>query len=409
MQRLGGVVIHMHPNFNDVKFLLGEFKTIEMLKQYPVKPIFDDEVCDFLDKLSNLIRKDKEAKKYPDIITFGFFCRKSNIYQLKKNYMDERKIGRGIAFQIAPSNVPIIFAYTLVAGLLAGNVCVVRASSKNFEQVKILCRIMEEALFSMNSSLNNYINVIQYLKNSEMTTYYSSEADIRVIWGGDNTIEEIRKSKLPVRSVEMVFADRNSLAVINAKKVCEKLDWEGITKAFYNDTYLYDQNACSSPRLLYWIGTSNEVKNAKEIFWNHIYTYVSHHYTMESVVSVDKLLNDCRIAINMTDVNIDKTWNCIHRIELKKLDASCMDYTCPGGSFFEYQSEGIDDLRLLDNKKLQTISYLLCDKNKLYNWVKDSGLKGIDRIVPMGQSADFQIVWDGYDLIDMMSRIVYYK
>ena len=31
---------------------------------------------------------------------------------------------------------------------------------------------------------------------------------------------------------------------------------------------------------------------------------------------------------------------------------------------------------------------------------------GIDRIVPMGKSMDFSLIWDGYDLIRQMSRRV---
>jgi len=31
---------------------------------------------------------------------------------------------------------------------------------------------------------------------------------------------------------------------------------------------------------------------------------------------------------------------------------------------------------------------------------------GIDRIVPMGKSMDFALIWDGYDLIRQMSRRV---
>lgn len=29
---------------------------------------------------------------------------------------------------------------------------------------------------------------------------------------------------------------------------------------------------------------------------------------------------------------------------------------------------------------------------------------GVDRVVPMGKSMDFNLVWDGYDLIRSLSR-----
>jgi hypothetical protein len=29
---------------------------------------------------------------------------------------------------------------------------------------------------------------------------------------------------------------------------------------------------------------------------------------------------------------------------------------------------------------------------------------GIDRIVPIGKTTDFNLIWDGYDLINVLSR-----
>lgn len=34
------------------------------------------------------------------------------------------------------------------------------------------------------------------------------------------------------------------------------------------------------------------------------------------------------------------------------------------------------------------------------------GVKGIDRVVPIGKTMDFDLIWDGYDLVEQMSRIV---
>ena len=50
--------------------------------------------------------------------------------------------------------------------------------------------------------------------------------------------------------------------------------------------------------------------------------------------------------------------------------------------------------------------YLGSDTAELQNFVVQNGLSGIDRIVPVGKTADFAFVWDGYDLIEGMSRCV---
>ena len=124
-------MIHMHPNFK-FKLLAGNDKFSEMPTLKPLVP-FEDTVITFLDKLSGLLIKHPQGRDFPEIITFGFYVRKSSITRLKKSYVDlKSNIGRGVSFHIAPSNVPINFAYSLLAGLLSGNACVVRVSSKSF-------------------------------------------------------------------------------------------------------------------------------------------------------------------------------------------------------------------------------------------------------------------------------------
>jgi hypothetical protein len=38
--------------------------------------------------------------------------------------------------------------------------------------------------------------------------------------------------------------------------------------------------------------------------------------------------------------------------------------------------------------------------------VISNGLTGIDRVVSVGKALDIGVIWDGYDLIRTMSRIV---
>ena len=387
-----------------VKVLFGN-SDFDGMKELPAKRVFCDEVCEFLNALSSEIMKSREARQFPDVITFGFFCRKANFLQLKQQYFEEGRIGRGFSLHIAPSNVPINFAFTMVAGLLAGNPCVVRASSKNFEQINILCDIMNK--IAPYHEVSKYISVVQYSRDKEVNNYFSALADVRVIWGGDNTINEIRKSPLPTRSVEVCFADRYSICVLKAEDVLKIEDWNKVAQDFYNDTYLYDQNACSSPRLMYWLGKETDTKLARERFWNGIHDCIAKKYSVEPVIAVDKLTMDCRVAIENTDIRIEKDKdNLFHRILVPSLNIDLSAYTCPGGSYIEYESESLDELEKAVNKKFQTLSYLGGDPLEYEKWVIENGLSGIDRIVPMGKTADFFLTWDGYNLIETMSRVI---
>ena len=65
----------------------------------------------------------------------------------KAKYDDaELRLGKGVVFHIAPSNVPVNFAFSFAAGLLAGNANIVRIPSKDFEQVQIMSYIKKKAL-----------------------------------------------------------------------------------------------------------------------------------------------------------------------------------------------------------------------------------------------------------------------
>ena len=146
----------------------------EIFSINPLIP-FSDEIVEFIDNLSSEILKNVEARKYSDVITFAFWCRKSNILKLKENYTNKIRLGRGAVFHIAPSNVPINFAYSLIVGLLAGNSNIVKLSSKEFPQVDILIKIINNILQKKEFTfLNKYIILLRYNNEIEITSYFSS-------------------------------------------------------------------------------------------------------------------------------------------------------------------------------------------------------------------------------------------
>ncbi|MBQ8172199.1 MAG: long-chain-fatty-acyl-CoA reductase [Oscillospiraceae bacterium] len=372
-------------------------------------PPFSKVVCEFFSALSAEIMKHPEAKQYPDVVTFGFFCRRGNIQRLKDEYSDKisNRLGRGVSFHIAPSNVPINFAYSLAAALLAGNSCIVRASSKGFRQIGLVCECIQNTISLVEfREIASRISVICYERSREINDRLSALADVRIIWGGDATVTELRSSPLSPRAVDIAFADRYSLAVMDARAVIDTADLKRLAQDFYNDTYLYDQNACSSPRLVYWLGDNEDTASAAELFWEAVHKEAAARYHIEPVVAVDKYTEACRMAIeHNADIRSGKD-NLISRIVVDSLSADLPDHRCAGGSFIEYHSSSLDALKTIVTKKYQTLSYFGVDRQTLMQFVVGNGLSGIDRIVPIGKTADFSLVWDGYDLIMQMSRVI---
>ena len=374
----------------------------------PLRP-FAPDVLDFLSALSAALLKDREAKAYPDVITFAYFCRRANLTRLEEEYagqLDDR-LGRGVVFHIAPSNVPINFAYSLTAALLSGNGSVVKASSRDFPQTRIVCRAMEKLLAEDFPSLAPYVCVVTYPREAQdVTERFSARCHARVIWGGDETVRRVREAALPPRAVEVTFADRYSLLCIRPEAVLALSadELERLAKDFYNDTYLTDQNACTSPRLIYWAGEGDS-REASERFFRAVGAYARQRYELAPVVAVDKLTAACRAAMKLEGAEIVPGLdNWVTRVRVKALCPELYELRSPGGFFLEYAAPTLDALRDFVTPRVQTLSYLGLSPEELSRFVLENGLTGVDRIVPVGHTMDFALTWDGYDLIQTLSR-----
>lgn len=373
---------------------------------------FDDNVIESLNALSSAILKDKRSRQYPDVITFAFFIRKTNLLALKSNYQPSvvncrLRLGRGLVFHIAPSNVPVNFGYSMVAGLLAGNNNIVRVSSKDFPQVNLIVEQMNNVYESGIANELDKVVLIKYdHSDTSITDYFSYICNARVIWGGDNTIANIRKSPIASRAIDICFADRYSIAAINADKLVEESDIYKVANGFYNDTYLFDQNACSAPHLVIWTGTEENIQKAKAMFWRTLHSIVVEKYQFQSVMAVDKQTALYRQAVAMDVKSVDTDDNLVRRVELDLLSENVDDYRCTCGYFTEYVASSIDELDKIIKNKYQTLAYYGYSNDELKSFVLNNKLRGIDRVVPIGTTTYFDLEWDGYNLIDALSRVV---
>ena len=394
-------MIHMRTNFENLEYLVGNNQTIDdMLLARPFAP-FSDCVVDFLNALSKILMK--KGKNFSDVVTFGFWCRKSAILKQKKKYDDlSSRIGRGIVFHSTPSNVAVNFAFSFASGLLAGNANIVRLPAKNFEQVKIICECVNNLLESDFSDLAPYLCMLKYSSDQKITDFMSSICDTRIIWGGDQTIANIRKSPLGPRATEITFADRHSIAVICADEYLKMDNKNNIAMNFYNDTYFSDQNACTSPRIIVWIG--DEKQKAKEIFWENVEKLVAREYKMAPVQVVGKLTALFKVGAARKVKLIPQKTQYVTRVWVDRLSCDLMDSKYNSGFFFEYDANDLSEILPLCDNKCQTLTYLGIDPNDIKTFISEHRPSGVDRAVPMGKSMDFDLVWDGHDLIRDLSR-----
>jgi len=129
-------------NMEQIEFLSGNKYMLIKASSKAALPTWSEKTVDFLSAFSRNLLYHKRSHDFPDIMSYAFWIRRASLKQIKEHYYPkvENKIVRGVAFHIAPSNVPINFAVSFTSALLAGaNVSMISALGWwNFEVTDVV-------------------------------------------------------------------------------------------------------------------------------------------------------------------------------------------------------------------------------------------------------------------------------
>lgn len=384
-----------------VEYLIGS----ETVEASPL-PVYSDLALDFCAELSKTLLRSPASRAYPDLSALAFWCRKANLQKLKERCPEaEHRLGRGLCFHVTPGNIPVNFAFSWLFGLLAGCASIVRLPSRRFPQTEPLCDMIRVTLQKF-PEIEKRTAFIRYAADNETTAHFSQMADARLIWGGDATIASIRDLPSKPRCVDVCFADRWSLCLLDGAAIFASSDDEikRLAESFYNDTYLMDQNACSSPQLMLW---QNDSAEARERFWGAVEKTARGKYELQAAVAVDKYTHLFEDALDGQPIKqTERNGNLLYRVELSKLPEDVTTLRGKGGYFYEYALASLAEFAPHMTEKVQTLTHYGADAEEQRRFVTENRLRGIDRIVPVGKAMDIGIFWDGYDLARTLSRYV---
>jgi hypothetical protein len=370
---------------------------------------FNNQSIDFLSDFSKELKKEKKIYKFPDLIYLVFWTSYKKIGEAKKKFLSRNiRLGRGLIFHICPSNVPTNFIYSFFFGLLSGNSNIVKVPSKAFSEKNIILSTINK-LFKKKKylGLKNSNFFIQYDEKIKNTQKISSICDGRVIWGGDKTINEVRKIWIPERAIELTFADRYSLSILNLNKFKKIKDYEIklIAKKFFYDSYTMNQSACNSPHFVFWVGKKKN--NLQQKFWKELNYIAEQKFILDESVVLNKYSNLIKNMIDQKNFqNIKLFKNNLYVVNPNKNIKNIENIRGISGIFFQKNIASIIELKKFITKKCQTVTYFGLNKKQIESFVLKNNLFGIDRVVPIGKALDINLVWDGYDVIDSLSRTI---
>ena len=315
---------------------------------------------------------------------------------------------RGFVFHLPPRNVDTIFIYSWLLAALAGNHSIVRLSPQRSEATSILVRLLREVLAEARAPARGGTTIISYGHEEEPTKLLSAMCDARVIWGGDQTVETIRRFPLAPHAKELTFPDRYSLSAIRADAYTglseDRRDW--LADQFFNDSFWFDQLGCSSPRLLVWCGPKSETHACSVDFFRRVAESVERRrYVLPAAASMQKLVYTCSAILELP-VEECRRYQGLTVLTVDSLAGFQRNHP-GGGLFFEVYLESLLELTAFLSRRDQTLTWFGFTPDELRALVRALNGRAIDRIVPIGQALQFHRFWDGYDLLQEFCRCVY--
>jgi hypothetical protein len=367
---------------------------------------FSTSAIDLLAGMSKAILADPETKLVPQYVALAYWMRGSAVNTLAKGFLDsipedEILTPRGLALHLPPTNVDTIFVYSWALSALAGNANLVRLPATLSPHAQSLVRVVSETLAEAGQAERNLLCTYEY--GGETEREICRHVDLRIIWGGDAKVESV--SQIPIRpdGLTIGFPDRQSLTIIsaNAYEAADEGARDDLATRLFNDAYWFDQMGCSSPRLLVWLGDSEDCSTD---FYSRLENVIQQKkYMADPAVGMAKLgLANDFLAEGIAD-SARRYSNELQVAEVTQPEGALLR-TTGGGFFGDARIESLDEVRNFVSRKVQTITHFGLRRGELTALARSIAGVGGYRIVPVGEALQFETTWDGVPLLSHMTR-----
>jgi hypothetical protein len=374
---------------------------------------FEAARLDTLDRLSAALLADPVLRRDPASVSVAYWLRRSQLARLQRDHAaraaaepDVLRVPVGRVLHLAPANVDTLFIYSWALAYLCGNASVVRLSQDMGVVVQALLRVIE-SVAAEDPALRSANRFVTYGHDEAITSALSGWCAHRVIWGGDQTVAAIRPLPLPSHASERVFGSKYSFAVMDAGRYREAADdvRGRVASGFFNDLFWFDQMACSSPHVVFWVGEREVADEAARGFERALQAEIVRRGFQSPVSSAVQRRTYAFGLAATADVRVVLEHPGFVGVHLRDRAALDKD-VCGGGLVRHVAVRDLDEVLPFVDEGDQTLVHWGVTPEALRAFAARAGARGLDRLVPIGQALAFDVVWDGFHLVDDMLRRV---
>jgi hypothetical protein len=340
---------------------------------------------------------------------FAFWIRRGALRQLAAGF--EKRLPqatlarpRGVVFHLPPQNVETVFLYSWILSYLVGNANITRAPTEFGGAVRSVCEMFLEQLEAAGDDSQFFV---QYSSTSPLNAILSAESDARIVWGGDAKVGVFAPMPLRNGGKAIWFGDRSSFSVMKGEAIGKLDDGARLALAqrLYNDIFIFDQMACSSPHVLFIVGESDRDRPAVAALMEAVsrlalaadQTAGTGHFMRKMVVAFQAAAGGGASAIEWRNPALTTVLSSPDRRHEERVG---------GGFLWVDFIDSLAAIRTMARERDQTVTHFGFSAEEVAELADAVALSGVSRLAPVGAALDFDSIWDGYDIPFELTRLV---
>jgi hypothetical protein len=356
------------------------------------------------------------------------FLRKSNLSRMLETSLPGRSQGldgfiplagqttqvrarpRGMVVHWLAGNVLSLGIISLIQGLLTRNANLVKLPSASGHILPPVFSLIREVEIKSAEGRSLHgeelLNCVMFVacesSDREAQSQLSQAADVRVIWGGEEAVEQV--TKLPRRpySEDLIFGPKHSLVVLG-KDALTRDNLAQVAEQVARDASWFEQEACTSPHSVY-VETGGEV--------------TPQEFAQGLAAGMEKVLKRIPLLpLSPAQAYAVVEARSLHQLTGEVFSSSGTEWTVilPGpesetprvGARVVYVRplHQLTDLQPVISRSTQTLGLLMHNERRT-SFAEMISAMGIDRITPPGEMHLYDHPWDGMFPLDRLVRWV---
>jgi hypothetical protein len=312
----------------------------------------------------------------------------------------------GVVGHWPAGNLEIQPILSMTCALLGGNAVLVRIPSG---LVDLTCRLMGRLVQSDPGELLTrriFMAAFDHGRQ-DLQEAMAQAVDGAMIWGAEEAVLRIRALPFPHWARVAVFGPRISVAAMDAGAWGNPAERESWCRRIARDVWQFDQQACSSPQVLF-LEKGNGQSTAQFLpFLRHAFETENQAHPRRTIpAALTSAICQARASWLLKETG--------HQAVFPKgpdwtfLLGSGSDLPQPiqGKTLTVLEVDNLFDPVSKFDGSVQTLGLGMADPEKERKLALLAGKRGVDRIVKLGRMHVFVPPWDGVDLIRPMVRMV---